>query len=150
MTPSENCTAIVKQFEGLRLEAYQDTGGIWTIGWGHTAGVRQGQKITEQEAEALLAADLAASAEFVSEIVTVKLTQNQFDALCDFDFNEGGGHLGTSTLLWDLNHGNYAGAAGQFCLWVYARDPTGKLVVLQGLANRRDAEHKLFMTPEAA
>jgi lysozyme len=135
----------VKRFEGLRLESYQDTGGVWTIGWGHTAGVHEGQAITEPQAEAFLAADLAASAEFVSEIVTVPLSQSQFDALCDFDFNEGGGRLGTSTLLHELNHGNYAGAAAQFSLWVFGRDKTGKLIVLEGLKARRLAEHALFM-----
>jgi len=145
MTYSQKAVDIVKQFEGLRLQAYQDTGGVWTIGWGHTAGVKEGQEITEEQAEAFLQADLANSAEFVSQVVTIPLTQNQFDALVDFDLNEGGAHLGTSTLLHDLNQGDILGAASQLSLWVYGRDTTGRLVVLPGLVKRRLAEHQLFL-----
>lgn len=145
MTPSAACVNLVKRFEGLRLTAYQDTGGVWTIGWGHTAGVRAGQSCTEADAEIFLAADLASSAAFVSECVTVPLNQDQFDALVDFDFNEGAGHLGTSTLLHVLNQGGYAAAADQLSLWVYGRDGRGKLVVLPGLVTRRAAERALFL-----
>jgi len=146
MTPSQNCMDLVKQFEGLRLEAYQDGGGVWTIGWGCTTGVYEGQVITEDGAEQILAKDLSDSAEFVSKVVSVPLTQGQFDALVDFTFNEGDGYFGTSTLLRELNKGNYVAAGAQLSLWVYSRNGEGKLVVEPGLVARRLAEHALFFS----
>jgi lysozyme len=145
VTPSQNCIILVKQFEGLRLTAYQNPGDVPTIGWGHTKGVRLGDAATPAQCEAWLQEDLDESADFVNEIVTVPLTQNQFDALCDFDFEEGAGHLGTSTLLHLLNQGAYSAAANQFSLWVYGRDASGKLIAQPGQVKRRAAERELFL-----
>lgn len=132
--------ALTRSFEGLRLEAYQDSGGIWTIGYGHTGPeVRSGQCITELEAEALLHADLATSVECVQRAVTVALAQNQFDALVDFCFNAGRGNFLRSTLLRCVNRGDFASAAEQFGLWVHAGGE-----VIPGLVRRRAAESRLF------
>jgi len=143
---SQNCIDLVKKFEGLRLQSYQDTGGVWTIGWGHTAGVQPMQVITESQADAFLAYDLNQSSQFVNKCVLVDLTQNQFDALVDFDFNEGAGHLGTSTLLHLLNQCGYSAAAHQFSYWIYGY-VNGKLGVIQDLVERRAAEQALFLKP---
>jgi lysozyme len=148
MKPSQKCSDLVKQFEGLRLTAYQRQGDLPTIGYGHTAGVKLGDRITREQADAFLAVDLEASGAFVSEIVTVPLTQNQFDALTSFDFNLGGERLANSTLLYELNHRNYAGAADQFLYWKYGPGEDGKLVILPGLVKRREAERAMFLGTE--
>ncbi|MGA2369117.1 MAG: lysozyme [Candidatus Korobacteraceae bacterium] len=138
--------ALTKQFEGLRLTAYQDSIGKWTIGDGHTGpDVQPGLTITQEKASALLLQDVASAVAAVNRLVTVPLTQNQFDALVDFTFNEGSGNLARSTLLRELNAGNTAGAAAQFLMWVYARG-----VQLPGLLKRRQAEAALFQAESAA
>lgn len=139
MKPSQACIDLVKASEGLRLQAYRDSGGKPTIGYGHTAGVKMGQTITEAEAEQLLVDDLDDAADGVRRLVTVSLKQGQFDALCDFVFNLGAGRLMGSTLLRVLNRGDYGAAAVQFKFWVM-----GGGEVLPGLVKRRAAERALF------
>ncbi len=137
--------ALTEQFEGLRLTAYQDSVGVWTIGYGHTGpDVQPGLTITQEQASALLPQDVAGAVAAVNRLVTVTLTQNQFDALVDFTFNEGQGNLASSTLLRELNAGNTAGAAAQFLVWVYAGG-----VQVPGLVKRRQAEAALFQSESA-
>ena len=132
--------ALTRSFEGLRLEAYQDSGGVWTIGYGHTGPeVRAGQRITEAEAVALLREDLASAERCVRAAVKVPLSQCEFDALVDFCFNAGRGNLLSSTLLHLVNRGEFESAVGQFGLWVHAG---GRVV--PGLVRRRAAEAALF------
>lgn len=139
MNPSQACIDLVKASEGCRLTAYRDSVGILTIGYGSTGGIKPGQTITQAEAEVMLVDDLDAAAEAVHKLVTVPLTQGQFDALCDFVFNLGEGRLRDSTLLRLLNQGKYGEAAAQFRFWVMAG---GK--ALPGLVTRRAAERALF------
>lgn len=142
---SDQGLALTEQFEGLQLTAYQDSVGVWTIGYGHTGpDVQPGLTITQEQASALLLQDAADAVAAVNRLVTVPLTQNQFDALVDFTFNEGQGNLASSTLLRELNAGNTAGAAAQFLVWVYAGG-----VQLPGLVKRRQAEAALFQTESA-
>jgi lysozyme len=132
--------ALTKSFEGLRLSAYQDSGGVWTIGYGHTGPeVHAGQHISEAEAQTLLRADMTAAVDCVRRAVQVKLTQGQFDALVDFCFNAGQGGLLGSSLLRCVNRGEFAEAVEQFGLWVHAG---GR--VAPGLVRRRAAEAALF------
>lgn len=139
-TYSEEGLALTKGFEGLRLGAYQDVAGIWTVGYGHTgADVRAGLTITEAQAETLLLADLADAIACVNCAVTRAVSQCQFDALVDFCFNAGRGNFRNSTLLRKLNKGDVDGAAAQFALWIHAG---GK--VLAGLVRRRKAEAAMF------
>jgi lysozyme len=134
--------ALTEQFEGCRLTAYQDQVGVWTIGYGHTgADVTPGLTITQQQAEALLAKDVLASARCVNSMVKVPLTQGEFDALVDFVFNLGAGAFVRSTLLAALNAGDFAKAAAQFECW----DRAGGVVVA-GLLRRRQAELRLFQS----
>lgn len=144
MEPSKDAIALVKASEGLRLEAYQDSTGLWTVGYGHTSGAQAGMTITEQQAEDFLAEDLADAARWVSELVTVPLTQSQFDALSDFVFNLGQSRLRNSTLLRLLNAGRYQEAAAQFKFWVMAGGQ-----VEPGLVKRRAAEAALFLSGQA-
>ncbi|OHX15768.1 muraminidase [Chromobacterium amazonense] len=136
---------LIKQSEGLRLSAYQDQVGVWTIGYGHTGpDVAAGLTISADQAEQLLQGDLARFEQGVSALVTVLLNANQFSALVSFSYNLGLGNLQSSTLLKLLNQGDYQGAAGQFPLW----DKAGGNV-LPGLQKRRLAEQALFQTPVA-
>ncbi|MGF7178478.1 lysozyme [Azospirillum doebereinerae] len=145
--------ALVKQAEGLYLTAYRCPAGVPTIGYGHTAGVTEAdigwRRITEPQAEALLADDLTKAAAAVDRLVTVPINADQRGALASFVFNLGAGSLVGSTLLKLLNRRDYAGAAGQFGAWVKAsvRDKkTGIVakVTLPGLVTRRAAERALF------
>lgn len=130
---------LVTNFEGLRLDAYLDSVGVPTIGWGHTLGVKIGDSITHERAEELLYADVKRFELAVNRLVDVPLTQYQFDALTSFAFNLGAGNLKSSTLLRLLNDGNYSGAADEFTRWVYADGER-----LRGLVRRRKAEAEMF------
>ncbi|MET3654071.1 lysozyme [Dyella japonica] len=141
MLPSQNAINLVKESEGLRLSAYRDVGGVPTIGYGHTAGVQMGQVITEDQANQFLADDLDIAGGHVEKLVSVPLTQGQFDALTDFTFNLGFARLRDSTLLRVLNRGDYQAAAQQFKFWTLAAGQ-----VMPGLVKRRAAETALFLS----
>ena len=135
---------ITEASEGLRLTAYPDpgTGGHpWTIGFGHTDGVAQGDSCTLAEADAWLEEDISGSEDEVNDLVKVPLTQAQFDALVDFCFNAGSGNLEHSTLLRKLNTGDYAGADQEFQKWVMGGGHR-----LPGLVTRRQLEANWFNT----
>lgn len=140
LTYSGSDLALTEQFEGCQLTAYQDVAGVWTIGYGHTGpDVSPGLTITQDQAAQLLQQDVASAAACVNQAVTVALNQDEFDALVDFVFNLGQGAFRSSTMLRDLNAGDFAGAAGEFDKWDHAG---GKVVA--GLLRRRQAEEALF------
>jgi GH24 family phage-related lysozyme (muramidase) len=146
MQISNNGIALIKQFEGCRLTAYQDSVGVWTIGYGWTQPVdgkpiRAGMTIKQETAERLLKTGLVSYENDVARLVKVGLSQSQFDALVSFTYNLGARSLSTSTLLQKLNAGDYAGAADEFQRWNKAG---GK--VLNGLTRRREAERALFLS----
>ncbi|MBR8502031.1 lysozyme [Enterobacter asburiae] len=146
MQTSDKGIALIKQFEGCKLTAYQDSVGVWTIGYGWTQPVdgkpiRAGMTIKQETAERLLKTGLVSYEIDVSRLVKVSLTQGQFDALVSFTYNLGARSLSTSTLLRKLNAGDYAGAADEFLRWNKAG---GK--VLNGLTRRREAELALFLS----
>lgn len=130
---------LIKQFEGLKLEAYLCPAGIPTIGYGHTKNVKLGQKITKEQAEQWLADEYLETESQVANVVTVPLKANQLDALVSFVYNLGIGKLRGSTLLRKLNKGDYFGAEMEFDKWVFAG---GKK--LAGLVKRRASERDLF------
>lgn len=135
-------TDIEKQFEGCSLTAYPDpgTGGEpWTIGYGHTGGVKQGDTITQDQANAFLLADLKSAINAVESNVTTPMTDDEESALVDLVYNIGAGNFQHSTLLRLLNTGNHTDAAKEFQKWDHAG---GK--VLAGLTKRRAAEAELF------
>ena len=146
MQISDKGIALIKQFEGCKLTAYQDSVGVWTIGYGWTQPVdgkpvKRGMTIDQQTADRLLKTGLVGYENDVLKVVRVKLTQGQFDALVSFTYNLGARSLSTSTLLRKLNAGDYAGAADEFLRWNKAG---GK--VLNGLTRRREAERALFLS----
>lgn len=111
--------ALVCDAEGLRLEAYRDTSGIWTIGYGHTRGVRPGDSINIEQAGQLLEADLMEAERAVNALVKVPLTENQFSALVSFVFNEGEAAFSKSTLLTKLNEGGYGLVPACLKSWIF-------------------------------
>jgi lysozyme len=135
---------LVKEFEGLYLEAYQDEVGIWTIGWGHTGlnhndgTVFRGRKITREKAEELFTRDMDFFEGRVERLISMALNADEFAALVSFDFNTGG--LQDSTLRRLLNAGDRSGAAEQFPRWNKAGG-----TVLAGLTRRRLSERNLFL-----
>lgn len=154
MKISADGVALVKEFEGYhkrlpdgRCAAYQErlNGGkldIPTIGYGCTEGVTMGMVWTEAEAEAALVRELGKHEAIVARLVTVPLTQHQFDALVSFSYNVG--KLGSSTLLRKINAGDTAGASEQFMAWTKAGGHEQP-----GLVRRRSAERALFLKPDA-
>ena len=137
--------ALVKRWEGLRLEAYRCPAKILTIGYGSTGPhVKEGMVITEAEAEALLLKDLARFENGVTAIVGLApTTSDQFSALVSFAFNLGLHALLKSTLLKKHKARDYSAAAAQFASWNKVRR-NGQLVPLAGLTARRAAEAKLY------
>ncbi len=130
---------LIKHFESLQLKAYLCPAKVWTIGYGHTLGVKPSDKISEPQAERFLRADLIQVERDLQKIIRVPLTQEQFDALVSFTFNCGIRAVSTSTLIRKLNTRDYEGAANEFPRWVFAN---GKK--LGGLERRRILERRLF------
>ncbi|HEY0356142.1 MAG TPA: glycoside hydrolase family protein [Flavisolibacter sp.] len=154
MRVSENGLSLIKQFEGLRKNLYNDPVGHCTIGYGtlvHTGNCNGNEPdeykagITEERATELLAEKVSSFGEVINNNVQVALNQNQFDALVSFVYNIGSGAFGQSTLLKELNKGNYANVPGELKKWVKASGQT-----LPGLVNRRNAEAELFQRPMPA
>lgn len=131
--------ALVRAYEGLRLEAYQDSGGVWTIGYGHTHGVTPGDAISAERADHMLEADLMAAEAAVARLIGVPLTDNQFSALVSFVFNVGEAQFAKSTLLRKLNAGGYGLVPACLKSWIF---DDGR--VQPGLVKRRAAEAALW------
>jgi lysozyme len=130
---------LIKEFEGCELTAYLCPAKVWTIGYGTTSGVKEGQKITEIQAEDFLKKDLVRFESAVNRMVRVPITQGIFDALVSFTYNLGAGALATSTLLRLLNDRKYSEAGDQLLRWNKVEDEE-----LEGLTRRRRAERKVF------
>lgn len=131
--------SLTEAFEGLRLTAYKDQKGVLTIGYGHTSHVFAGQTCTQEQADAWLEQDIAIAEAGVNRLVTVRLTQGEFDAVVDFSFNVGVSKFSNSTMIHLLNDGNYAAASNEFEKWDYVGG-----VVCAGLLRRRLAEKVVF------
>ena len=141
MKTSPKGIALIKEFEGQRLKAYKCPGGVWTIGYGHTAGVKPGMVITEAQAEEYLKADLIAFERYLNGL-GLALNQNQFDALVSFIYNVGTGNFSNSTLLRKVRANPQENSImDEFLRWVYSK---GR--VLHGLQRRRLAEMKLYFS----
>ncbi len=143
MKTSEHGINLIKRFEGLRLEAYKCSAGVWTIGYGYTLGVKQGDRITQEQAEQYLIDYIRNAEKQLNELIKVEVSQNQYDALMSLFYNIGYAQFASSTCLKRLNNKDYKGAAEALVWWNKAG---GK--ILQGLVNRRDAEKELFLQNE--
>jgi lysozyme len=141
MTTSRRGIQLIKGFEGLKLESYKCPAGVWTIGYGHTAGVKPGIVISEAQAEEYLKADLIAFERYLNGL-GLALNQNQFDALVSFIYNVGTGNFSSSTLLRKVRANPQDNSImDEFLRWVYSK---GR--VLPGLQRRRLAEMKLYFS----
>ena len=136
---------LIKNFEGLKLDAYQDVAGIWTVGYGHTKNVHPGMHVTVEQATQLLRDDLA---EFESAVDNGTMhsptSDNQFSAMVALCFNIGSANFRGSTVLRDHNAGKCDLAAEAFLMWNKARI-NGALQPVAGLTNRRRAERDLYL-----
>jgi lysozyme len=139
MKISQEGLSLIKKFEGCELEAYKCAAGVWTKGYGSTKGVKEGDTITQEEADELLLHEMEEYEGYINDMVTVDLKQNQFDALVSWVFNLGSSNLSSSTLLNRLNNKMWDDVPAQIKRWNKAG---GK--VLQGLIRRREAEALLF------
>lgn len=134
---------LIKQVEGWRDTAYRCPAGVWTIGYGHTKDVYEGQRITREKGESLLRDDLNQAERAVEKLINVPLGDNQFAALVCFTYNVGSGSLEKSTLRRLLNGGDYGSVPDQLMRW---NKVGGKEYA--GLTRRRRAEGDLWRTPE--
>ena len=139
MNISQEGLSLIKKFEGCELEAYKCAAGVWTIGYGSTKEVKEGDTLTQEKADDLLLHEMNEYEGYVNDLVKVKLEQNQFDALVSWVFNLGPANLKASTMLKFLNAGDYHLIPSQIKRWNKA---SGK--VLEGLIRRREAEALLF------
>lgn len=145
------CINFLVQAEALRLKAYQDSKGVWTIGVGHTQGVRQGQVISREQAMAFAKDDASHAAVLLAGVLTesaiLSLSEHQWSALISFTFNLG---VKRSWTIWKkINAGDLDAVPAQMRRFVYVTMDDGTAVKLPGLVNRRDAEVKLWNTGDA-
>ena len=139
MKVSQECVNLVKFFEGFEAKAYLCPANVWTIGYGRTRNVKEGDMINELQAERDLLEELEEFGHRVLNTVQVPLEQNEFDALTSLTYNLGVGNLQSSTLLKKLNSGDKNSVPSEMLRWNKA---AGK--VLAGLTRRREAEAKLW------
>lgn len=140
MTISQGGLELIKAYEGLRLTAYKCPAGVWTVGYGHTAGVRPDMEIDEEDAEALLLSDIQPIEELLN-VLGINFRQEQFDSLVSWVFNLGAGNFRNSTLLARItSDAKDEDITDQMVRWVNAG---GKPLV--GLKKRRIAEANMFL-----
>ena len=151
MSVNQATLNLIKQWEGCKLVAYQCSAGVWTIGYGTTAGADVGVKptygmtITKERAEDLLRQGVDKFAATVDALITTKVNANEFGACVSLAYNIGPNAFAKSTVLRELNAGNKDKAAAAFKMWNKADGD-----IVKGLVNRRNAEVTLFLTPVSA
>ena len=138
--------ALIKTFEGLRLKAYRDVAGIWTIGYGHTRNVSAGMTFTQEQADQALDDDMSGAEDAVTQAMDgAATTDNQFAAMVSLSYNIGSENFAGSTVLRKHRSGDTQAAAAAFLMWDEARID-GALRVMAGLTRRREAERALYLT----
>lgn len=142
MKVNKACIELVKEYEGFRGEAYQDIVGVWTIGYGETLGVKEGDTITMANAHANLVKRLNWFGEKVQEACTIAPNENELAAMTSLAYNIGVGGFRKSTVLKAHNRGDQEAAARAFSLWNKAGGS-----VVKGLVRRRAAEAALYLRP---
>lgn len=141
LTISPEGLNFIKDKEGFSGIPYKDSGGTWTIGYGTTRGINQySDTISRAEAEELMLDDINSFHNDLSRLIKVPLKQNEYDALMSFIYNLGSSNLASSTLLFNLNHGDYLGAANEFPRWSYVGNTK-----VAGLEKRRKQEQQTFL-----
>ncbi len=141
--PNQKAIDLIKGFESFKPKTYLDVGGVPTIGWGTTKGIKLGMTITKDQAEAWIRRDIAEVENAILSLLQVSCGENKMCALISLAYNIGIPHFETSTLLRKLNVGDVAGASQEFVRWDHS---AGREVF--GLLNRRKKEQSLFVTPD--
>jgi lysozyme len=141
LTPSKKCEDLIKRFEGKVLTAYKCSADKWTIGWGHTSGVKKGMVISNDQAEEFFQQDLLHHWLIVKKNITVELTQGQVDALTSFVFNVGPGEFIGKSVMTYTNDKRFKEVPARLKLYKWSG---GKIT--QGLINRRAAECAMWMS----
>tara|TARA_B100001564_G_scaffold318861_2_gene295755 strand:- start:2061 stop:2504 length:444 start_codon:yes stop_codon:yes gene_type:complete len=139
MKISQEGLSLIKKFEGCELEAYRCAANVLTIGYGSTKGVKEGDTITQEEADSLLLHEMDEYESYINNMVKSDLKQNEFDSLVSWVFNLGPSNLSSSTLLQKLNNKDWDDVPNQIKRWNKAGGQ-----VKQGLVRRREAEALLF------
>ena len=139
MKISQEGLSLIKKFEGCELEAYRCAANVLTIGYGSTKGVKEGDTITQEEADSLLLHEMDEYESYINDMVKSDLKQNEFDSLVSWVFNLGPSNLSSSTLLQKLNNKDWNDVPNQIKRWNKAGGQ-----VKQGLVRRREAEALLF------
>ena len=139
MKISENGLELIKKFEGCETTAYQDSVGVWTIGFGHTKGVEEGQTCSIEDAESMLADEMDEYEGYINNMVKVELQQHEFDSLVAWVYNLGPTNLSESTMLKVLNGGQFDRVPDEMNRWTRAGGE-----ILEGLVRRRQAESLMF------
>ena len=139
MKISEDGLELIKKFEGCETSAYQDSVGVWTIGFGHTKGVEEGQTCSIEDAESMLADEMDEYEGYINNMVKVDLQQHEFDSLVAWVYNLGPTNLGESTMLKVLNGGQFDRVPDEMNRWTRAGGE-----ILEGLVRRRQAESLMF------
>jgi len=139
MKISQEGLSLIKKFEGCELEAYRCAANVLTIGYGSTKGVKEGDTITQEEADNLLLHEMDEYEGYINDMVKSDLKQNEFDSLVSWVFNLGPSNLSSSTLLQKLNNKDWDDVPNQIKRWNKAGGQ-----VKQGLVRRREAEALLF------
>ena len=139
MKISSDGLELIKHFEGCETTAYQDSVGVWTIGYGHTKGVEEGQRCSIEDAETMLADEMDEYEGYINNMVKVDLEQHEFVALVAWGYNLGPTNLGESTMLKVLNRGQFDRVPSEMKRWNRAGGQ-----VLEGLVRRRTAESLIF------
>jgi len=139
MKISQEGLSLIKKFEGCELEAYRCAANVLTIGYGSTKGVKEGDTITQEEADSLLLHEMDEYEGYINDMVKSDLKQNEFDSLVSWVFNLGPSNLSSSTLLQKLNNKDWDDVPNQIKRWNKAGGQ-----VKQGLVRRREAEALLF------
>ena len=149
--PSEQTLALIRKWEGCKLAAYKDVAGVWTIGYGHTEKVKEGDTCTVEQAEEWLSEEVEWFQKGVLGSCKIPPNLNQLTALVSFTYNLGLGSLRQSFLLRKHNASNFIGAANEFLRWDKARHPqTRQFRSVPGLLARRKEERRVYLTPEGA
>lgn len=139
LAPSDALQAFVKEREGCVLRAYRDQGGTWTIGYGHATHVMPNDTITQAMADRLFAGDINSAALAVQQLVTVPITQGQFDCLTDFTYEMGRERFARSDVLTLVNKADFANVPGALRNWCHV---AGKFD--DGVYKRRQLEIRNF------
>lgn len=147
LSVSENGLRHIANEEGCRSKAYQCSAHVWTVGLGHTQGIKQGDSATNEQIANYFVKDVGQAESVVKKHITQTATQAEYDMMVSFVFNLGAGNFANSTLLKKFNQGDHQGACLQYPRWVYVNGKDCRLEDsnCEGIPKRRDKEKNICL-----